>query len=170
MRSLLVTLLLALAPLPAAAQLAPRSLALELAFRRDSSPALGSRVPLSLVATWWLVGDLDATARAGWAFAPRTGDRGADGSFEAGLGLRQGLARWGPVRPELVADAAFVQVTRSALSGVAAGLRLGLGAGLTAFLARDLSLGIVAEASELLLATDEGGPAVSVAVRFGACF
>jgi len=169
MRSRSVALLLALAPLAAAAQVAPRSLSLELGITRDSAPALASRVPVALVATWWLAGDLDATARAGWSFAPRTEGRAADGSFEAGMGLRQAVARWGLLRPQLVGDVAFVQAG-SPLFTAAAGVRVGAGVAIEAFVGRDLPVSLVAEASELLLTSGEGGPALSLALRVGACF
>jgi len=167
--SLALALVVALAPLPAAAQVASRSVSLELGITRDSAPVLASRVPVALVATWWLVGDLDATARASWSFAPRTQGRAADGSFEAGLGLRQAVARWGFLRPQLVGDVAFVQAG-SPLFMAAAGLRLGAGVALEAFVGLDLPVSLVAEASELLLTSGEGGPALSLALRVGACF
>jgi hypothetical protein len=173
MRSLALLLVLAVAPTGAAAQSSPRSLGLELGVTRDSVAAMGDRAPVALSATWWLTGDLDATARVAWGFAARTEGRAADGSFEAGLGLRCGLASWSILRPQLLANAAFVQVASWAASTPWAsdsGVRLSAGMALEAFLARDLSLSLAGEASQLMLFSEGGGPGLGLALRIGAYF
>ena len=140
---------------------------------RDSVAAVGDRVPVALSATWWLSGDLDATARVSWGFAARTDGRGADGSFEAGLGLRYGVGSWSILRPQILANAAFVQVaswTASTPWTSDSGVRLAAGASLEAFLARDFSFSLVAEASELVLFSEGGGPGLGLALRIGAYF
>jgi hypothetical protein len=171
MRSLVLALLLASAPAAAAAQSSPRSLSLEVGFTRDSSEALGDRAPVALCAAWWLTGGLDATLRVGWGFAARTVGRGADGSFEAGVGLRYGIATWPALRLQLLADLAFVQV----LGAPAwerwtsdSGVRLGGGAALELFFARDLSLGLAARATELALASGDGGPGLALSLGISA--
>jgi hypothetical protein len=173
MRSLALLLVLAVAPTGAAAQSSPRSLGLELGLTRDSVAAMGDRAPVALSATWWLTGDLDATARVAWGFAARTEGRGADGSFEAGLGLRCGLASWSILRPQLLANAAFVQVASWAASTPwvsDSGARLSAGMALETFLARDLSLSLAVEASQLMLFSEGGGPGLGLAMRIGAYF
>ncbi len=167
MRLHLAALLAALAPACAAGQTAPRSLAVEVAFSNDSAAALGSRAPVALVGSWWLAGELDATARLAWASAARTGGRAADSAYEAGLGLRYGLARWASLRPQVTLDAALVEVAAGAIWGGDSGLRLGVGLGLEAFLARDLSLALVLQGSELLLPSGGGlGAAASLRGSF----
>ncbi len=173
MRLPALTLLLALAPGAAAAQSAPRSLALELGFSSDSAELLGGRAPVALSVAWWLTSDLDATARVAWAFAARTGGRAADGSFEAGGGVRYSLANWASLRPQLVADVAFVQVLGAPRSEVwmsDAGVRLAAGAALEIFFARDLSLNLMARATELALASGDGGPGLAFSVGVAAYF
>ena len=169
MRTLALAALLLLFPSLSRAQTSPRSLALELGFSSDSATALGSRSPVALVASWWLAGDLDATARAAWAFASRTQDRAADDSFEAGGGLRYTLVRWSSLRPQVLAELSFVQVLPSALAQPASGLRVGAGAGLEAFLGREVSLTLVLGASRLFLA-EGGGTGVAASLRAGAYF
>jgi len=169
MRILILAALLLLAPGLSRAQSSSRSLALELGFSSDSAAALGSRSPVALVASWWLTGDLDVTARAAWAFASRTQDRAADDSFEAGAGLRYGLARWSSLRPQVLAELSFVQILPSALAAPASGLRLGAGAALEAFLGRDVSLTLVLGASRLVLA-EGGGTGLAASLRAGAYF
>ena len=169
MRNLLLAALLLLAPGLTRAQPFPRSLALELGFSNDSAAALGSRSPVALIAGWWLTGELDATARAAWAFASRTQDRAADDSFEAGAGLRYGLARWSSLRPQVFAELSFVQVLPSALAESGSGLRLGAGAGLEAFLGRDVLLTLVLGASRLFLAAG-GGTGLAASLRASAYF
>jgi hypothetical protein len=169
MRTLALAALLLLSPALSRAQTSPRSLALELGLSNDSAAALGSRSPVALVASWWLAGDLDATARAAWAFASRTQDRAADDSFEAGAGLRYGLARWSSLRPQVLAELSFVQVLPSALAAPASGLRLGAGAALEAFLGRDVSLTLVLGASRLFL-VEGGGLGLAASLRAGAYF
>ena len=169
MRTLFLAALLLLVPGFPRAQSSPRSLALELGFSSDSAAALGSRSPFALVASWWLTGDLDVTARAAWAFASRTQDRAADDSFEAGTGLRYGLARWSSLRPQVLAELSFVQVLPSALAAPASGVRLGAGAALEAFLGRDVSLTLVLGASRVFLA-EGSGTGLAASLRAGAYF
>jgi hypothetical protein len=172
MRPLALALLVLSAPAVAAAQSAPRSLALELGFARDSSDALGDRAPVALLATWWLTGDLDATARIAWGFAARTSGRAA-ASFEAGVGLRHALVTWRAVRPQVVADVAFVQVLGTPASEAWAadsGVRAGVGVALEVFLARDVSLSLTARVTELALASGEGGPGLATALGLAAYF
>jgi hypothetical protein len=164
MRLLALTLLLATVPGAAAAQSSPRSLALELGFASDSAEVLGTRTPVALSAAWWLTGNLDAVARVAWGFAARSGGRRADGSFEVGGGVRCSLATWGALRPELVADIAFVQAfgtPGTELWASDSGVRLGAGAALEFFFARDLALGMAARATELALVSGAGGPGLA---------
>ena len=167
--ALALLLTAALRPVAARAQLAPRSLALELGFSDDSVAALGSRAPVGLVASWWLGGELDATVRFTWTSAARTEDRAADGAYETGLGLRYRLARWGSLRPHLALELAGIAVVPGAGWSGVTGLRLGAGAGVEAFLGRDVFLALVLQGSELLL-PGGGGPGICGVVRAGAYF
>jgi hypothetical protein len=169
MRNLSLAALLLFAPALARAQSSPRSLAVELGFSNDSAAALGARSPVALVASWWLAGDLDATARASWAFASRTQDRAADDSFEAGAGLRYGLARWSSLRPQVLAELSFVQILPSALAAPASGVRFGASAALEAFLGNDVSLTLVLGASRLFL-VEGSGFGLAASLRAGAYF
>lgn len=169
MRLPALVLVAAFLPALAHAQLAPRSLALELGFSSDSAGALGARAPVGLVASWWLAGDLDATARFTWASAARTDGRAADGAYEAGLGLRHRLARWASLQPHLAAELAAVGVAPGPGWPGQTGLRLGAGLGLEAFLGRDVFLALLLQGSELLL-PGGGGPGLCAALRAGAYF
>jgi hypothetical protein len=173
MRPLAIALLIGALPAVAAGQSAPRSLSLELGFARDSAAPLGERAPVALAAAWWLTGELDATARVAWAFAARTSDRAAASSFEAGMGLRYGVARWAALRPQLVADLAFVHVFDPPTSEAWAsdsGVRVGAGVGLEIFFARDVSLTFSARMSELALVSGDGGLGGAVALAAAAYF
>ena len=173
MRALALAVLLASAPAAADAQLAPRSLALELGFARDSAAALGERAPVALAATWWLAGEIDATARVAWAFAPRTGDRAAASSFEAGAGVRYGVARWPALRLQVVVELGFVHVLDAPrLDGWTSdsGVRAGLGAALEVFLARDVSLSFTGRLTDLALASGDGGAGASLATALAVYF
>jgi hypothetical protein len=173
MRPLALSLLLASAPAAAAAQGGPRCLSLELGFTRDSAEELGDRAPVALSTAWWLTGDLDATARVTWGFASRTGGRRAAGSFEAVAGLRYALGTLSVLRPQLVVDLAFVQVfgAPAAESWTSdSGVRLGAGAALEVFFARELSLSLTARATELALVSGDGGPGLAVALGVAAYF
>ncbi|GEJ58285.1 hypothetical protein [Anaeromyxobacter diazotrophicus] len=169
MRLPALALVAACLPALARAQLAPRSLALELGFSSDSAPALGSRAPVGLVASWWLAGELDATARASWASAARTDGRAADGAYEAGAGLRYRLARWGSLRPHLAAEVAAVGVLPGSGFSAETGVRLGGGVGLEAFLGREVFLALALQGSELWL-PHGGGLGLGAALRAGAYF
>ena len=173
MRTLALLLVLASVPVTAAAQGGQQSLALEVGFARDSVELLGGASPVALCWTSWLTGDLDATARVQWAFAARPDVRAADGSFEAGAGLRYSVATWGAVRAQLVADLAFVQVLgapgpETSTSG--SGVRLAGGGAFEIFFARDLSLSLVARATEVVLVSGEYGPGLTVAVGMAMYF
>ncbi len=173
MRSLALSFLLALVPLGAAAQSSTLSVAMEAGLTRDSVAVMGDRTRLALFATRWLTGELDASARVAWGFAARTDGRAADGSFEAGAGLRYGLTTSSTLRPELLVSASFVQVMGRPGSVAWTsdwGVRLGAGAALEAFLVRDLSLSLVAEASQLMLSTEGGGPGLGIGLRAAAYF
>ena len=173
MRPLVLAVLLAAVPRLAAAQVAPRSIGLELGFTRDSSAALGDRAPVALTAAWWIMGDLDATARVAWGFASRTSVREAAGSLEAGAGLRFGLARWHVLRPQVVADLAFVHVfgaTPSEARASDSGVRVGAGAAMELFLGRDVSVSLGAKVTELALASGDGGSGIALAMGLAAYF
>jgi hypothetical protein len=150
MRSFLLALLTASAPIGAAAQVAPRSLALELGITQESGPDAALRAPVGLEASWWIAEGLDLTARVAWAAAGRTGDRGADARFEAGGGLRwaPGAAR---LRPILLADVSLVEAFGSLLVPPRAGARLRVGVGLEAFLTEDVALCLVASGGGTVL-------------------
>ncbi len=166
-------LLLASAPGAVAAQEGRRSLAFELGFSRDSATALGGRVPVALSTTWWLTGDLDASARGAWTFEPRPAGRAADASFEGGAGLRYAVATWGPLRAQALAEVAFVQVLGvpgAELWASDSGVRAGGGAALELFFSRDLSLSFVARASHLALFSGGGGPSMALALGVSAYF
>ena len=173
MRLLALALLLASAPAAATAQSGTRCLSLELGFTRDSADTLGERTPVALSVAWWLTDDLDATARVAWGFASRTGDRGAAGSFEAGAGLRYTLGTLSVLRPQLVVDLAFVQVLGAPAAEFwtsDSGLRLGAGLALEVFFARELSLSLIARATELALVSGDGGPGLAVGLGVAAYF
>jgi hypothetical protein len=170
MRLVAIALVAVLAPSAAHAQLAPRSLAIELGFSEDAAPALASRASVGLAASWWVTGDLDVTARLSWAAAARTEGRAADPVYEAGLGLRRRLARGSSLRPYLAFELAAVGVLAGAVSMGDTGLRLGIGAGVEAFLGRDLFLAAGVQGSELLFLPGGGGLGGCWAVRAGAYF
>ena len=173
MRPLALAVILSVLPRSAASQVAPRSIGLELGFTRDSSAVLGDRAPIALTAAWWLTGELDATARVGWGFASRTSVRAAAASLEAGAGLRWGLARWSAVRPQLLAEVAFVDALDAPPSAAGEsdyGVRFAAGAAVELFLTRDLSASLSAKATELGLAGGDGGPGVAVAMGFATYF
>lgn len=163
MRSLTLAALLTLAPGAARAQLAPRSIALELGFTRESAPALGDRAPLALAASWWIADELDLTARAAFGFAARTEGRAAGALYEAEFGLRRTFGA-GPVRPFAAIDAAFLQASTGQPFAWEQGLRLAASAGLEVFPARDLSVAVAAAGSEALLASGSG-PSIGLALR-----
>lgn len=169
MRLHALALFAALAPVAAVGQTAPRSLAVELGFSEDSAGALGSRAPVALVGSWWLLGDLEATARVAWASAARTGGRAADDTYEGGLGLRYRLARWDSLRPQVSFDAALVEVTAGPIWPGDTGLRLGLGLGLEALLGRDAFLALALQGSELVL-PGGGGLGAAISLRGGIYF
>ena len=167
MRTLAVALLLV--PRLAAAQAAPRSIAVETGWTLDPPAGSRGRVPVALAATWWIVGDLDVGARVAWAFAAEPEVRGADGVIEAGLGLRQGVARWSALRLLLVADVTGVRHLGDGGTTSAPGLRVAAGPALEAFVGRDLSLSVAAERG-VLLGTASGGEGTSATVRAAAYF
>jgi hypothetical protein len=167
MRSLALAVILSLSPAHAIAQLAPRSLALELGFSGDSAPALGERTPVALVATWWLVGPLDAMLRTAWRSTWRTDVRGSD-AFEAGAGLRYTLAGT-TVRPQVLASVSFVEVLPGPFAPDESGLRLAAGAGLEVFVARDVFAAAVGEGSVVMLPSGSGA-GLAATLRLGVCF
>ncbi len=125
-----------LAASPAAAQLSNHGVAVESGL---SAPLRGggrTGGTLALSASTWLTGDLDAVARLARASVPRTGDRGADLAWLATLGLRLSLGHR-TVRPHAFADLGWA--TGSGEGG-SSRLAVRVGAGLEAFLARDLSI------------------------------
>jgi hypothetical protein len=164
----LCALVLTLLPAAAAAQAAPRSLAVELGWSRDSAAALGARMPMALAASWWIGGELDATARLAWSSAPRTDGRATALVYEATAGVRYVVAPWRSVRPQLGVEAAVVQVA-SAGWGADLGLRLAGVAGVEAFIDQGFFLGLAVRASEVVLRGD-GGVGAGVFVRGGAYF
>jgi hypothetical protein len=141
MRTLLALAAAAIAVPPslAAAQLAPRSLALEIGLARDSGAAL--RAPLSLSANWWIAERLDLTARVGWASVARTSGRAPDSIYEGGVGLRRALGD-GPLRPSLMAEVAAAHVLGAWPFERDLGVRLRAGAVIDAFIGRDLAIGL----------------------------
>ena len=157
MRSLPLSLLLALAPAGAGAQPFARSIGLETGFAHDSAARLGGRVPLALTGGWWLVGELDVTVRVSWGFALRTDGRGTDGPFEAGAGLRYSLPGWGELRPQLSLAASYVLASGPPGIGASDGVRLEGGVGLEAFVTRELAVALFARASALWLDAEGWG-------------
>jgi hypothetical protein len=93
----------------------------------------------ALAATTWIAGDVEAVGRVALASAPGTSDRAAARAWSGTLGLRLSLST-GRLRPQLGADLGWGRVGGSAGEGGA--LVLGLGAGLEAFPARDLSVSV----------------------------
>jgi hypothetical protein len=162
MRTLALAFTLALAPSLAAAQLAPRSLALEVGIAWDSA---GDRVPVALAASWWIAERLDLTARVGWASAPRTEGREADGIFEAGLGLRRALGD-GPLRTALLAEVGSAQVLGASLFERDLRIRVRAGIAFDAFVLRDLAVGLALLAGGTLSpSTGEANGDVGLALR-----
>jgi hypothetical protein len=155
MRSFALAGLLALLPSTGRAQLAPRSVALEVGFRRESLASLGDQAPVALAASWWIADGLDLEARVSFAAVVRTGGRAADDLYEAGLGLRRVLGA-GALRPFAAVDLAFLQASTGPLLGWEQGVRLGASAGVEAFVAGDLSLAAAAQACEALLSSGSG--------------
>ncbi len=138
MRTLALAFLTA-APSLAAAQIAPRSLALEAGIACDSDGAL--RAPLALSASWWIAERLDLTVRVGWASVPRTQGRAPDATYEGGVGLRRTLGE-GPLRPALMVEVGAVHVLDASPFERDLGVRLRAGAVLDAFIGRDLAVGL----------------------------
>jgi hypothetical protein len=167
MRQLTLAAILTLSPGLAAAQLAPRSLALDLGFSSDSAPALGERTPVALVATWWLAGPLDAILRVAWRTAWQTDVRGPD-SFEAGAGLRYTLAGT-TVRPQLFGSISLLEVLSGTFEPEETGARLSAGAGLEVFLARDIFAAAVGEGSVVMLPSGSGA-GLAATLRVGVYF
>jgi hypothetical protein len=98
--------------------------------------------PVAVSAGAWLDGDVDVVARVAWAASARTGGRGAAST----LGLRWSLLA-APVRPQLHAEAGWawgLDGRRRHAAVIAAG------AGVEAFVARDVSLGVRASVRALL--------------------
>ena len=170
MRPLPVTLLLALAPAAAAAQPFAHSVGLELGVSHDSAGPIGDRMPLALSASWWLIGDLDVTARVAWGFALRTAGCAADGPLEAGAGLRYSLAGLGAVRPQLAVGAAYVLAWDARGPGGSDGVRLEGGVGLEWLLTRELGLALLARASALWLDGEGWGGGFGGGVRLAYYF
>jgi hypothetical protein len=141
MRKIALLILLLATPTAAVAQLAPRSLSLEAGLAHHASDAGGDRIPIGLSAAWWLIGDLEATARVAWTVPASAGRRGE--SFEAGAGLRRTMWSAHRVRPVLGAEASIVQVPRALAVGGGAALRVMGSAAVEAFLLRDVSLSLV---------------------------
>jgi hypothetical protein len=167
MRSITLAAILSLWPAHALAQLAPRSMALELGFAHDSAPALGERTPVALVATWWLSGPLDAVLRVAWRAAWQTDVRGPD-SFEAGAGLRYTLGG-NAVRPQLLGTVSLLEVLPGAVATGETGARLSVGAGLEVFLLRDVFASVVGEVSAAMLPSGSG-VGLAGSARLGVCF
>lgn len=121
--------------LPASAQLAPRSIALEVL---GSAPlargAPAAHAAQALTATVWLDGAVEVVARVASGTAPRTEDRGAARWYGGTAGLRWSLAP-GPVRPQLAVEAGWGEAR-----GGGARLLLGAEVALEWFPRRDVAV------------------------------
>jgi hypothetical protein len=122
---------LAAAPAPARAQRATRAISLEAAV---SSPVRAPAVAAALGASWWLDGDLHATARLAWAVAGETGGRGVTGAV--GLAWAPGTSR---LRPRAFVEAGWAR-RRFGAWGSEARAALGAGVGLEWFFRREVAL------------------------------
>jgi hypothetical protein len=133
-RSVLVAAALLSFALPARAQLAPRSVAVEALAAAPVGGAAAPGVAQGVEATTWLDGTLDLVVRVTTGAGARTGDRGAARWWAGTAGLRWSLAP-GPVRPQLGLEAGWSV-------GADGGSRAAVGAtaGLEWFLVRDLAL------------------------------
>jgi hypothetical protein len=133
-----------------------------------ASEAGGDRIPVGLSTSWWLIGDLEATARVAWTVPASAGGRGA--SFEAGAGLRRAMWSAHRVRPVLGAEASIVHVPPAAHAvGGGEALRVMGSAGVEAFLLRDVSLSLVGGAG-VLAGVGGAGLAASGLLRTSAYF
>lgn len=127
----------ALAATPARAQLSNHSISVETGLSAPLRAGGGASAAFAVAATVWLDGDVEAVARVARASAPATAGRGADASLSGTLGLRLSFGR-APLRALLLADLGWARLGGGATS--ADRLALGVGVGLEAFVARDLSV------------------------------
>jgi hypothetical protein len=123
-----------LAALPAAAQLSNHGIAVESGVSAPLDGAGAAAGTIALSATTWLGGDLEGVARVARASVPGTAGRAADVRWIGALGLRLSLGHR-TFRPQVLADVGWASA-----SGGSGRLAVRVGAGLEAFLARDLSV------------------------------
>lgn len=132
---------LAVAAVPASAQLSNRSIAAESGLSTPLRGGAPAAAALALSATTWLDGDLEAIARVALRTGPRTEDRGADawsGTWWSGTaGLRLSLLPE-PFRPQVSVELGWARLERP--SGTSDRLALGAGVGVEWFPARDVSV------------------------------
>jgi hypothetical protein len=164
MRSLALAVAVAAIPSLASAQIAPRSLALEVGIAREIGSGAALRAPVALAASWWIGERLDLTARVGWASAARTDGRAADTSADVGGGLRWTLGA-APFRTALLTDIAVVKVLGRSLVDGDGGLRARAGGSVDLFFARDLALGVAMTAGAALLSSGTSRAEVGLALR-----
>ena len=126
-----------LAAHPAHAQRSNHSITLESGLSAPAGGGGATLVPVALSAAAWLEGAFQGTARLAWAFAPRTGGRGADAIFAGTLGLRYAPGA-SALRPELLLELGWARAEEGGRPKD--GVALGLGGGAEWFPARDLSL------------------------------
>jgi hypothetical protein len=126
-----------LAAPPAAAQLSNHGIAVESGV---SAPLRGARAvagTIALSATTWLTGELEGVARVARASVPGTAGRAAATGWIGALGLRLSLGDR-TVRPQVLADVGWASAGGE--GGPSPRLAVRVGAGVEAFLARDLSI------------------------------
>ncbi len=134
---LAVSLLLAAAASPAAAQLRNRSIALESGLSAPLSSADPGHAALALAASAWLDGELEATARVSFAAAAETGGREPVTTASGTAGLRLSLLPE-PLRPQLGLEIGWARVEGP--RGAGDRLALAASSGLEWFPARDVAV------------------------------
>ncbi len=168
MRALLrlAAAVLAVAPAASAAQLADRSIGVEVGFTSPSGLGVEAHAPVALAAGFWIEGGLSVTARASVAFAPRTGGRETDLCLGWAAGLRWDASSE-DLRPFLFGEIGWLHVLGA---GARSAFAPGAGAGIEAFVRRDLSVAAQVAARAIVVVGGEGGRALDAALRLSYYF
>ncbi len=167
-RALSLALLL-LVPHAARAQLANRSLGLELGFTSLSGFDLEPHVPIGLAAAFWLDQKWSATARLAMAFPSQKADRATAYYVCGAAGLRYDLSS-DTLRPLLFAELGWCQLFLPSALGSVSAVAAGGGGGLEWFVERDLSATLLAAGRRLAAWGQEGGLAGEISLRVSAYF
>ncbi len=168
--SLIATLAALLLAAPSAqAQLANRSVGLELGFTSLSGFGLEPHMPLGVSATFWLDWRVLATARLAMAFPAQSLDRVTAYYVCGTAGLRLDLSTEA-IRPLLFAELGWYQLFLPSALGSVGAFAPGAGGGVEWFFERDLSAALLAAGRWLVAFGREGGRAGELALRVSAHF